>query len=214
MKRLLLLIILLPLLSCEKDIETENEKAIVATIHYLEESNFLNGTVFPRLGPPPPYPFPGTELDSTVLNQLIRNDRVYRENIKWYYLRRINTPIQDSSYIFLSMSDSLFSNYSWATIKNNDNKIYHFLIDSLKSNSKERTKARVKKLNTSLYMKYRLKSFSEFDNEFKDLFYNMYPFLYGGHIRFSRFFHDDQLGIIMFEYWGCEMDCGVGFIAL
>jgi len=214
MKKLFLFIVLISFYSCDRNKLSNDEKAIIATIHYLEEINFLNGTTFPRLEPPPPLPPPGFIYDSIDFKSHIKNETSYRERIKKFYIQRLNTPIVDSSFIILSVNDSLFSNYNWAHLQQENENNYQVFIDHLKSNNIKSIKLDADRINSNLNLKYKIKPISEFDENFSDLFYTMYPFLYGGHIRFSKFYHNSNYGMIMFEYWSCEMDCGVGYLSL
>ncbi len=162
MKKLFLFIVLIFFYSCDRNKLSNDEKAIISTIHYLEEINFLNGTTFPRLGPPPPLPPPGFIYDSIDFKSHIKNETSYRERIKKFYIRRLNTPIVDSSFIILSVNDSLFSNYNWAHLQQENENNYQVLIDHLKSNNIKSIKLDTDRINSNLNLKYKIKPISGF----------------------------------------------------
>ena len=194
-------------------IETE---IIYSVIEQFDKLGYLVRDIpYPKITPPPPpknyIRRKNPDLAEHRIDSLfIAYNKKYQTDSVNYFNRNI-----DSTKYIIALSDTLVSNCEWCHINSDssengkDYTIYMTLLDSLKSGTKNPLKIELK--SSILNGKYVLKPLHEFTD---NIFEQKYDSLFGGVMIFSRFYHTQEIGLIYWTYYTCEIDCATGYLIL
>lgn len=211
-------LILLLTFSCKTTTEPEDFKIIATVLYELEQREWLAKDIYPIMPPPPESReyFIETQDDLTPQEASVRFDTV---EIRYHkYLTRISQRKVDSTRVFMATSNYLAGGpckgcrISPDSLKSKSNyKRYEKVLSNFQTT--ELAELEIPFEQIEYLGKYHLKSIDDFPPR-EDMYNGTLSFLSGGELDFTRFYQQDNLGLIYFSISHCEMDCGAGYLVL
>ena len=191
-------------------------EVIKSILIQLDSENHLAKDLYPLIPPPPKSKTMFSELRDNPSKEAA--DSIY-DKIKNNYekqTREIANRKVDSSQIFIATNNFLISACPGCEIKGN--KVlrkkyvkYLSLVKQLQRGTQKGIRIPFEELEPA--NKYRLKSMESFPAR-DELYSQKLDFLFAGEMYFSRFYYNQNIGVIYISYAYCYRDCGSGELVL
>lgn len=211
-------LILLLAFSCKTTTEPEDFKIIATVLYELEQREWLAKDIYPIMPPPPESREHFIEIrdDLTPEEASVLFDTI---EIRYQqHLTRISQRDVDSTRVFMATSNYLAGGsckgcrISPDSLKSQPNyKRYENALSDFQTT--ELAELEIPFGQIEYLGKYHLKSIDDFPPR-EDMYNGTLNFLSGGELDFTRFYQQDNLGLIYFSTTHCVMDCASGYLVL
>jgi len=194
----------------------EDFKIVTKVLAELENRNWFPADIYPILPPPPESKewYRNLKKDDLTTQQADSLFDFFERKYNEYLERRSNRKI-DSTYTYLFTDNYLSgAKCKWCSNishKSVDYSRYGKLAKRLNKGRLKDLEIPFKKLNYE--GKYKLKQNNEFSN-INEIYEGNLNYLSGGEISFSRFYHENNLGVIYFGMATCPTDCSSTYLVL
>ena len=198
--------------------ESEDFKIIGQLLFELEQKKWFPEDIYPVMPPPPGSRESFIKLrDDLTPGQADSLFTIIEIRYK-QYIERIADREVDSSFVYMATEKYLSgSKCIWCGIKP-DTLLNEFAYSRYEQLAKQLIKGGKKDLkipfgSMNYKVKYQLKSVDEFPPR-EEMYEGNLAFLSGGELSFTRFYREDDLGVICFTTSFCKIDCAAGYMVL